>query len=52
MESIVDFVDIVFKSRIVRVGGRSGNKVIEDIILKKRCDRVFKKNRFLELNFF
>lgn len=51
LESIVDSVDTAFKSRIVRVGGRSGNKVIEDITLKKRCDRVPKKNRLLELNF-
>lgn len=50
LENIVDSVDETSKSRIVRVGGRSSNKVIEDISLKKRCGRVPKKRRLLVLN--
>lgn len=50
LENIVESVDETSKSRIVRVGGRSSNKVIEDISLKKRCGRVPKKRRLLELN--
>ena len=52
LENILKSTDKTYWNKIVRVGGKNNNSAVEDISLRKRCRRVFKKNRLLDLNQF
>ncbi|XP_061173740.1 NFX1-type zinc finger-containing protein 1-like [Saccostrea echinata] len=50
LENILNSIDKTSWDKIVRVGGRCKNKISEDISLRKRSKRTFKKRRLIDLN--